>query len=761
MTMKQLRRAFSKSFFFCGLVVSLAATETTQATKELELFKDFDQAATSLHGGSGARQYPGGLSNDTDMEAIIQALLADVMRHQQEIGQQHLRSLPEDTRALVNQVLDDKNTLTSTLRLQNTVGNLTEVIRAQTVQSEKLKQALASLNIALYDGTFFSLFFTNISNNPDDKKHPVVAAVWGKPEAEALLGLLQQAPGSEAAVLCDVIQKLTVTNYSGAARACYEINVPAIDALELQLKKVSAVLMQQAAMVAPGDVVLRNAFVHWTKQINKHLHTIINVKKAAAKATIDLSWLLYAVSHLYDIVAPYYELNAQPSAGFSTALVQDVFIRSGIALASLAQKNFDAAGRDITHCIMSDSSLVQFVDPLSEGIGLAGLLAISTNVQKYGTYLFAAGQAASNPAMYASKMSPLVRFGIRFSCAFAWYNLGNFKNLVTSYGADNQALSNPVYCAILRMGIFQLEGYVSGVIQKTIYEHVGADRVYAIENATMGIVSPHLLTELMDVCVTNFLMDRHPGIENYIAKFSDSDVYRYNSPWYLNHMANAYTENNPRGDNAGFSQFLRSNKKLYVEYSALYYLCGSMGRYWARKGAEANIDALASGLGKVSLKALSLVYAEEDLMMLSHSKEIIVSMLQAMVQDIMHTPGSQQRRSFIESMRWLGMLPAHVQDDKIINDVVVAAFIDICLFKGIFDYKQATVCHEEYKKQQDNLVEYVPFLVDKIGDGILITLSGVAGRYVGHRVAELFFRKPVSPPSPDGSGAAAVMLATA
>jgi len=70
------------------------------------------------------------------------------------------------------------------------------------------------------------------------------------------------------------------------------------------------------------------------------------------------------------------------------------------------------------------------------------------------------------------------------------------------------------------------------MMESAIYNHVSRERMYDIENATMGVVSPRILSEFMDVCITWCLMQRHPVINDYIARFNDFDIHGYNNRWY-------------------------------------------------------------------------------------------------------------------------------------------------------------------------------------------------------------------------------------
>ena len=441
--------------------------------------------------------------------------------------------------------------------------------------------------------------------------------------------------------------------------------------------------------------------------------------------------------------------SIKQTAGFNSVLLQDVCFRSGIALTAMAQHHVDAAGSDLTQLIMNDAGLAQFVDPLSEGVGIIAVGGLADKLKKYGMQLFTGAQAFHAPAMYAARMAPLAKFGIRFSCAFAWYNLDNIKSWLKDRSFENHALHESLYRAILRMGVFELEGYVTGKISRAIYKHVGADRVYAVENATMGIVSPALLAELVDVCTTWFLMQRHPVVEKYVAKFSDRDIHIYNNRWYWFHMIDAYSELYPNGGGPEYSEYMRANERLFLEYSALYYVFGAVGRHWARKGAQAHIDALSAGVCKAGMKLASYVCSENEMYLIKHSREIFIDFLQGMIQDVMHTAGSPQRAAAIDFMRSNGMIPTDLQDDQLINDHIMQFFIDYFYSMGLFDYKQATECVEEYKKNKENLVDYVPYLVDKVGHGILIYATGHLGRWVGYKVAErFFFRKPAAVEDP-------------
>ncbi len=758
MTIAQFRRVLVTAFVLFTQVHAVGTPQpiemSKEVTKELALFKDFDDQPIRTEGDIQALSLIGSnpIELQNDFQALIERLKADAIRQQQEIREQHLKVLPADARALVEEALQGVSVVANNLRLQNTIGMLAYTIANQPKQTDECKQALHKLEDALRDGSFQELFFSNISNNAQDKA-VAATAVWGHADLKGLLKLLEKAESEQTITLRDILTKMHAKNYAAAARACYNINAPAIKELEKVLHKTSNVLVHLTETIAKGDIVQHKALEYWTKQVTKHLHTMINVQKAAAKATIDISWVLYTMSHVYDVFEPYFMLNGFSFAHLthgrspSSVWVQDVCLRSGLAFAAMAQHHFDSAGRDITQLIIGDSSLAHFVDPLNEGVGIAALGGVLTKLQKHGMTLFAGAQLFNKPTMYAMQMSQLARFGMRFVCAFAWYNLGNFKDVFT-FEEDgtprNKALTADVYRAIIRFGIFSLQGYVSGMMESAIYNHVSRERMYDIENATMGVVSPRILSEFMDVCITWCLMQRHPVINDYIARFNDFDIHGYNNRWYFFDMMTAYAKMYPNGG-VTHEAFFKQNQNLFLEYSALYYVFGSIGRHWARKGAAANIEALASGLSKVGMKVASWLFSEDEVMLLGYSKEIVVNMLQAMIQDVMHTAGSQQRRAAIDFMRSVGMISPDLHDDQKINDAMMIAFLDYFFMMGIFDYKQTMSCLEDYKKHKDDLVEFVPLLVDKVGHGILISLSGFVGRQAGYKMAEWFFRKPSGP----------------
>lgn len=748
MIIAQMKRFFSIILFVaCAQAAELPLAE----------FKDFDDLgqvnSASIPPASATNlQNMNPVDFAKEMEIFLAGIKAEIIANNQRLREQHFKALPCDVATLVEEAQKAVDTLSGKLNVKNTIQALVSAITKEELANE-LKQALERLEIALQDGSFIGAFFTSISNDQAEKQKNVQEGHWDLTEAKALAQLLSQVKGDNAESLTTVLEQLAAVDYRAAARTCYAVNADAVDTTEAILGRVSKILMQLSAKGACENLAQRDALVYWTKQVNKNLHTVVNIKKMARKANVDLSWFLYAMSQLYDLMDPYFMVHGQwnlrtvhRNAGFSGVLLQDLCFRSGIALTAMAQHHLQAAGSDLTQLIMQDGQYAQFIDPLGEGMGILAMDGMLGTLKKSGMQFLTGIRAFGQPAMYASQLPPLAKFGIRFTCAFAWYNLDSIETWVMKREFNNEALRKELYRAILRMGIFELQGFVTGKISQAIYKYVGAERTYAIENATMGIVSPALLAEFMDVCISWSLMQRHPVVENYVAQFNDIDIHAYNNRWYLFRMQDAY-DKQYNGNGPGLAAYMKTNERAFLEYKALYYVFGVVGRHWARKGASAYIEQLSAGVTKVGMKLASYCCDEDQLFLLKHSREFFIDFLQGVVQDVMHTAGSPQRTAAIDFAKAHGMIPADIQDAQLINDYLMQFFIDYFYAMGLFDYQQVTDCLAEYVKHAQNLEPYVPYLVDKVWHAILIYASGAAGRFVGYKIAELFFRGPAPVPN--------------
>jgi hypothetical protein len=124
------------------------------------------------------------------------------------------------------------------------------------------------------------------------------------------------------------------------------------------------------------------------------------------------------------------------------------------------------------------------------------------------------------------------------------------------------------------------------------------------------------------------------------------------------------------------------------------------------------------------------------------NKNTISMILSMYLPMIMHHKGHPLRNSAIENLRAIGFIPLHEQDDQVINNQMMSAVVQFCLNWGIFDYKSAYECMQKYRENSHNIAPFVPYLVDKIADGMLISLGGVAGKFLGWKVAEQLFPDP-------------------
>lgn len=660
-------------------------------------------------------------------------IMAPFIARQTAMREKYFKALPISLSTLIEQTLREFGECSNNVRLPSTLDVLITSIKNQKNNTAGLSDALALLERAAHDGSFPNFFFGDMYQPAPD------APVWGRQELAVLLPLLQKTAGSEAAILATMLEKLRVGDYAAAARAAYGTHDAALATLEKTLKMTSSQLTAQLTVQKQKQLTSRDALIFWTKQINKHLQTVRKMRKAGTMAGLDLRWLLLGLSHFYDVLQPYFQLYGQFSLHnvLHPPLWQDMFMRTGIAYTAMAQNDIETAKNDITLLIMGDGSLVQQVDPLNEGVGLFALGGILGKLQKMGNTVMTVGQAFINPTMFGTALSPVERFALRFGCAFAWYNL---VPLLKTKSFENHAVTAALYRSVLRYGLLELEAHVSGSMEKLIYDNVSAERLYQIENATMGIIAPQLVSEFVDMCVTGCLMQRHEWVEKHIVQFNDADIHQYKHAWYLRYMFKSAEHK----DDAAFEQFLAYNQQRFYEYSALYYVFGSVGRYWARKGAAAHAEVLGSCACKVGSTLASYVlpkkYADQVLM----SKEQITGLLHFVLQDVM-TPGGALRYQAITFLQSKGFLPADLCEGEQVNEMIVKLFTDHFLFYGIFDYHQAVACAALYETHKDDMDIFIPRFIGSVGSAFVISFSGFLGRHAGYKVAECFFSKPVEP----------------
>lgn len=657
-------------------------------------------------------------------------IFAPIVARQKILREKHFNALPASLRTLVEESLHAFTECSNALRLPPTLEMLIRGIKKQPNNPPALDEALALLERATHDGSFTHFFFGNIYA-------PLPGApAWGKQEVEELLPLLQQTAGTQAAILAAMVEKLQASDYAAAARAVYVVHETTLASLEKKLKMTSARLAAVLTSSTQKQLLTRDALIFWTKQINKHLQTVRKMKKAGTMANLDVRQLLLGLSYFYDILQPYFHLYGQFSLEnmLHQPLWQDLFMRTSIAYTAMVEQDIEMAKNDITLLIMGDGSLVRQVDPLNEGIGIFALGGILGKLQKTMSTVITVGHVFVAPTMFGHALSPVERFALRFGCAFAWYNLGP---LLKTKKVENHAVNALLYRSILRYGLLELEAHVSGSVEKLICDKVSAERLYQIENATMGIIAPQLVSEFVDMCVTGCLMQRHERVEKYIVKFSDADIHQYKHAWYLRYM---FKYADPKNE-AAFEQFLAYNQQRFYEYSALYYVFGSVGRYWARKGAAAYGETIGGYARSVGSSTASYVlpkkYADRIL-------EQITGLLGFVLHDVM-TPGSALRYQAIAFLKSKGCLPVELPEDAKINEMIIKLFSDYFLFFGIFDYHQAAACTALYEQYKEDMDIFIPRFLCSVGNAFIVSVSGFVGRHVGYKVAECFFREPLSP----------------
>ncbi len=687
------------------------------------------------------------------------------MKEKANLENRHLAALTPALRELVEGQLQIVPTVLANIRLTETLKALVVKVQGEAQDNAPLQDLLTKFANSIADGSVERLFFSDITKKETRTVAPVLT--FGPADLGSLYKALECQDGQATRVLLEIIQALIKTDYKEAAQLCYEQHADAIESLQASLADVRMQLKTELLKEENCEVgALRDALVYWSLQLSKHLNTLISLQKLASRAGTDINWLLYAFSEMYRVVEPYFMLYGQfnlrglidperMAAGrsfFNATKIADLAARGAIGLCAMLQNPCETAGRDLTQLISGDASRVNFIDPLNEGSASMMLAAIVQYGMDNGS---AFASAFSKPTLFARQLSASSIFLVRFSCALAYHNLKFYwwEGNALPNPIENKAVDGELNRAVLRLGIFALQGHVTGELQGLIFQEKWRGALFKLEEFTMGIVGPDLVTEFVDVLIRAALMQHSQLVENNLVKFSEFDIHGYQDYWYVERIYKSYMAQalaaGQRTSWEGLDQYRSHNQSLFYQYRILYHVFGSVGRFLARKLTAANIDTVSAYAGKAVRSLAGFLVDDKEqvdlgmpLMSEILRKETIVMMLQPFVQMVMHSPGHPMRNTAIEKLRQLGLLPLGEQDEQVINNQIISGIVQHCLNFGIFDYRNAYECMIEYRKNSHNVGAFIPYLVDKITDGILIAMGGYAGKLVGWRIAERFFTDP-------------------
>lgn len=731
-------------------------------------------------------------NNPVDQQRALRDLIQQMQQVQMqalmEARKRRLQELTPQQQASFARVEELYAQLDAKLRLPATLLELIAQINP-IPEKHALVAALASFKAAIEDGSYRRLFFGDVRH----EQSPSVPGMYDLKELLELVSVLKDEQGEAAQKLLDIVKSLVKADYQAVSTSCYQLQEEAIEALKKSLAEESKRFMAWAAQKHPTRAQ-EEAVTYYAKLVSQYLHSVVSVQKIASKASgAGWAWLVQTFAQIYDIMQPYFiteghfSLTGVVNVGingqnphivqqfFSKAMYLDVACRTSVALVAMMQSGHVAAGRDLSQVIIGDAPLARFIDPSNEGTHEIALFALVQKLGAYRTHLAAAGNAFQNPAQYALQMGAISKFMVRLACAIAWQNataLWQGTHTVDQLLHENIARKTKLYKAVMRLGIFTLQGYVTGTVQKFVYEHVGPDTMYAIEDLSLGIVSPALMFEFLDICVNAFLQNRPQWVTDHVVDFNQVDVHGYTDYWYLKRMVEAYLKTPGAGRVPFYGSqngFMEHNKWKFVEYRLLYYVFGAMGRHFGRKFAEKYNEHISYLVGEAGGRVLDVCewaaskgVREEDYqkggekegvglvvgvgnLALRHPTEALTFLLSGIAMEIMHGQGSLMRNQAISFLRQINVLRPEIQDEQMINDALAGYFIQALFMYGIFDYKQAVECHQQYVTYRHNVPALVPYLVDKIRTGIITSLGGFAGRHLGYKVAECFFTDPTLP----------------
>lgn len=662
--------------------------------------------------------------------------------------------LPAEAKTILELAYERYSKFAQALRLEALVHDLAQTIKTDwaaeqpAVADAAAVVALDTFDTSVLDGTFTSMMVSSIKQSGiadllsmlgmgAPALDPAVQAAYQKSIAALIVKLTSfKVVTEEEEALATILRHLLAKDTQAMALACFNQIKPELLACRQQLSQLRDHLLH-VTLPATTDKEVRRALEFWIKATNGYIGTLDQVKSMASTSKLPFATFLMGAATLYDLfLRPYFQFESrvaglnslfypverngvpQGMLSLTAATWLDLAARSSIAVFALAANKAEMAGRDLTNVVLGDSALIAQIDPMGDGGDTLAMQAIMKNLgQGLERTTSAIGTVLKNAMLPASCAHTFGGAGqrclIRFVLAVCWHEATKQKNW---------ALNDLMYQAIMRECLALANGYVSGSIEQFLVTKIGGKNVAKVEYYTMGLISPRLIPEFTNVLMSVLLAQR---FGDSLVKFDDRMIYA-TSPWYYYMMKKFYTDREekhnptiigpktrelaaldartPEELRQAERAYFQENQLAFVQYSALYYVFGCLGEYWAKRLAKANTKNVTSMLMK-GWNAFASWSGESEAEAVSRGqmKETIMTLLQSTVGEIMHDPTSSKRIALVRFMKTNGLIAASLQDDQTINDALMECVLNSLYYMHIFDYRQIVECQEMYWACRKNL----------------------------------------------------------